>query len=110
MDKVYLGYTPNDFYWVSADFTDVNCADVSNLYCDNSLNAQECYNYELCNNKKNALYLSSIQTNNSGFDERIKNKKQEYKTNFTNTMNLGAGILFLSVFIFMNKDNLSFKR
>ena len=62
-----------------------------------------CYQKELCKNKEYSTLLKSFQTNNSGFDERLSDKKKEYRHDFINSINLGIGVFGLSCYIYLNK-------
>ena len=110
MEKTYIGYDPNNLYWVSAkDVNFNNCSTLKNINCNNvdSYSSWQrvsmCYQKELCKNKEYSTLLKSFQTNNSGFDERLSDKKKEYRHDFINSINLGIGVFGLSCYIYLNK-------
>lgn len=110
MEKTYIGYDPNNMYWVSATPTDVSfekCSTILTQTCKaDSISDSDvslCFKQELCKNKEYSTLLKSFQTNNSGFDERLSDKKKEYRHDFINSINLGIGVFGLSCYIYLNK-------
>ena len=105
-NKSVVGYTPNNFFWVSVcdEFNNFNCEEVSNVDCTNvnSSNIKECYQSQLCQNKYSANWISTVQTTHSGSDERYLDTKHKYNVELRKTFNLGIGVIGLLIFIYYN--------
>lgn len=107
------GYSPNDFFWVSAreEMKTVNCNTVldnqSSITCtDPSIGESDiktCYQAELCKNKNYSKWLGEIQQTHSGADMRNADTQNVYNIEIRNTINLGMGIIVLGLFTYFNQ-------
>jgi hypothetical protein len=112
MSNVYVGYTPNDYYYmdtVGKDYypTTEECTTLLSIpwgdsscsawFSDNSLN---CIKQQICLNKNNVSAINSVDaSHNSTFGKNINNN-EDFQNTFLNTINLGIGILFIIFVIF----------
>ena len=120
MTTVYVGYSPNDFFY--KDVENVKIEGVANSllkpsdqecekflsqnwdssacnvwFSDNSLN---CIKYQVCKNKINAENINAEDTaHNSAYSNHIDNRI-DFENTFLNMINLGIGILFITFVIF----------
>ena len=107
------GYSPNDFFWVSAreDMDTFNCNTVldtqASISCDdksiNETDIKTCYQAELCKNKNYSTWLAEIQQTHSGADMRNVDIQNVYNTEIRNTVNLGMGIILIGLFAYFNR-------
>jgi hypothetical protein len=107
------GYSPNDFFWVSAkeELETINCDSVidesTTITCsDSNINETDiktCYQAELCKNKNYSKWLGEIQQKHSGADMRNLDSQNSYNFELRNTFNLGIGILGIMIFSYMNR-------
>jgi hypothetical protein len=114
--NLIVGYSPNDFFYVDAIQqgvmpSDKDCEKLKPLdqkwhykcgpyFLDNK---DDCIKKELCINKSKAAYLTSVEHNHTGSDEKYMNNKQSYDNVLLNTINLGIGIIFLVIIIYKNR-------
>lgn len=106
------GYSPNDFFWVSAkeEIATINCNSVldkqESISCsDKSIGESDiktCYQAELCKNKNYSNWLGEIQQTHSGADMRNIDTQNLYNIEIRNTINLGMGIIVLGAFAYFN--------
>lgn len=119
--KIYVGMDPSDFLSKTYDTYGFGGAtftpSCSNTVLDtttfstctdgtsktNATLLTDCYNKEYCNNKLLYNQLAALNTKNNILDERLQNKKFEYKSSYIHSVNLGVGILFL--FVLLLKTN-----
>lgn len=126
MPTVEIGYSPNDFYYMSSGvYNDIsnNCPFVSDVdgcctnpntpdcqdylkITDNNgkyINLESCYNFTVCKNKDYVDLVNDLENNNSGADERRRNLQNQYQNEIIKTINISASILlitYLSVYFF----------
>ncbi len=102
MSDILIKYKPNDFMYYSNNAQQPNCStfNLTNT-CSNDI---DCYNLELCKNKKYADELIEMSKMHSGSSERYLNTKNIYNKEIFTTANLGFGIVLCCVFIYYNKD------
>jgi hypothetical protein len=67
---------------------------------DSSFN---CYQRELCNNKKLAKEIQKMQNDHLGSDQSLKDSSYIYMDQYIKSINLGVGILLLLGIIFYSK-------
>jgi hypothetical protein len=112
-----MGYSPNDFFYITATNTfnmpnDNSC----NFYTKNGWNdplwdiscntnnfqknKEDCVNRELCFNKSMALELQNIENANNGSQMKYKDSNAIYQETMWNTGNMVFGILILSFMIY----------
>jgi len=125
-NSIYVGFSPNDFFYYSVDQNDLakctqynlpnsaldgQCKTLpdesqigSSLVTDEQKNlAQHCYYNELCKNKIYGDKISTLQSTHSGADERYKNALEKYNQEQFRTFNICFGIIIAGAFIFYNK-------
>lgn len=122
----YIGYSPNNFYYVDAlnrgaDYApnDTSCNYlVGNTYiiCDNNvfanaksslttnsgtldLGVKHCIQQQLCINKELAQSLE-LENSNNGGDHKIMNFRDSYNDNLLKSANLGIAICVLLYLLF----------
>jgi hypothetical protein len=115
-NDILVGYSPSDFFYAKAsqdgkmpseeqcnilqpysDVWDTSCN--SNNYATYS---NDCYNKELCKNKRNVYWLTNNKNINSGSTQKYLDMNNEYNYQLLTSINLGVGILLLSGFIIKN--------
>jgi len=121
--NILLNYKPSDFYfYVSSQLPDqTRSSDSSNISCeelkpyDDVLWEQKCYTNtspdyflscyqkELCKNRDYANTIIEYSNRYSGSDEKLLNGNDIYNNEFTKIVNLGIGILGLSLFLYYNQ-------
>lgn len=103
MSEIFIEYKPHDFVYYSDNVKQPNCSkyDLNSSKCSNNTN---CYNLELCKNKKYADQLIEMSKMHSGSSERYLNTINIYNKEVFTTANLVFGIVLCSVFIYYNKD------
>jgi hypothetical protein len=112
MANVYVGFSPNDFFYadnpnnhykptpeecttiLNTSFGDASC---SAWFSDNSLN---CIKRQICLNEKNVTSLNNVDTEHTTNYAKNTNNSLEFQDTFLNTINLGIGILFIIFSIF----------
>ena len=114
--NIVVGYSPTDFFYVKAkenntmptkeDCSNASMVDVSKTCnIDNyNNNKYDCITAELCKNKDNVSLLSKLQNKHSGSDQNYLDTNQEYKMAFTQTINLGIGIILIIGLIAQNRN------
>ena len=124
MPTVEIAYNPNDFYYTSSKYynnelkSGTSCEttyldeDTWNANCCNdkldktncqTWNPKNCYEFELCKNKKYADLANDLENKNSGTSERHANLQKQYQTEIIKTINVSASIMlitYLSVYFF----------
>jgi len=124
-----VAYNPNDFYYYNAKFSDNNPVNtgiphnddnfciskenvvvVGNIQCRTStINGntdllQNCYDKEVCVNRKNAMKIHEIQTNHDGAGIRNIDVIVDYNRELLKSYNLAIGSLgILAIFYFLYK-------
>jgi hypothetical protein len=114
-----VAYNPNDFYYYNATFShgdkintnnvDTICDDYINTstVCnreDTKTNLENCYDKEVCVNRKNAMKIHEIQTNHDGADTRNNDTIVDYNRELLKSYNLAIGSLgILAIFYFLYK-------
>ena len=99
MSDILIKYKLNDFMYYSNNAQQLDCN--SEYNCSNDI---DCYNGELCKNKKYADELIEMSKLHSGSSERYLNTINVYNKEVFTTANLVFGIVLCSVFIYYNKD------
>jgi hypothetical protein len=115
----YLGFSPNNFYYVDADARgsqyapDNSCNDVFNsigifngLNCDHDSfkdNSFNCLKKVMCNNKKLAETLHE-EYSKTGSNVRYSDNKTSYNIYLIKITNLVIGISALFYFMYKNKN------
>ncbi len=123
-NSIYIGFSPNDFFYYSADQNDlakcleynlpssdldISCKTLpeksgSSIVTDaEKFTAEQCYYNELCKNKKYGERINTLQSTHSGADERYNNVLQKYNQEQLRTFNICFGIILAGGFIFYNK-------
>jgi len=111
---IIIAYNKNDFFYVNAENngempvkSDCNSLDIMNVNWDISCNpthfddnSGNCLKRALCVNKELAGTLNELQRQHSGSDERYANATDIYDETFAHTLNLGTGIVLLSVLLY----------
>lgn len=111
---IILAYNKNDFFYVNAENNGempskkvCNDLDITNTKWDISCNptyfddnSGNCLKRALCVNKDLAGTLNEMQRQHSGSGERYENALDIYDETFAHTLNLGAGIVLLSVLMY----------
>jgi hypothetical protein len=116
MSQIYVGYSPNDFFYTglhnidtediyfNINPTDDECKLIygntsiwnsnacTNYFDDNSLN---CIKNAICNNKQNVNNINTIDNIHNSDYIQNENNEEDFKKTFLNTINLGIGILFI---------------
>lgn len=114
-----VAYNPNDFYYYNAKFSDnseINTNDVdticynyinTSIVCnreDTKKNLENCYDKEVCINRKNAMKIHEIQTNHDGAGIRNIDVIVDYNRELLKSYNLAIGSLgILAIFYFLYK-------
>ena len=110
-----VAYNPNDFHYYNATFSDnskVNtndhyndnnkCTTYMNIECNNDV--YNCYNKEICKNRKYAMKIKDLQTNHDGADMRNIDTSVDYNRELLKSYNLALGSLgILATFYFLYK-------
>ena len=105
MTNIPIEYTKNDFMYYSDNYIDkpLDCSIVDvNKPC--SMNDPDCYEIELCKNKKYADILINQLKQTSGSDERYVNTTKKYDKERIYTANLTLGMLLCGIFIYYNRN------
>lgn len=111
---ILIGYNKNDFFYVNAENNgempnsgmcdDLNVHDASwDISCNNTNfidNSANCLKKELCINKEYSNTIKSMQQTHSGSDEKYDNAKDVYDQTFAHTVNLGTGVVLLSILLY----------
>lgn len=113
---ILIGYNKNDFFYVNAENngempndetckgTELKIHDASwDIRCNNTNfidNSANCLNKELCINKEYSNKIKSMQQTHSGSGEKYDNAKDVYDQTFAHTVNLGTGIVLLSILLY----------
>jgi hypothetical protein len=124
MPVIEIGYTPNDFYYMTSGIYEDNsekCPELLNnkenmdTKCCVNVNdkrqcssvwkdvALECYTYELCKNKQYADLANKMSNNNTGTEERHNNIQKQFQNELLKTVNIVSSIAiitYLSVYYF----------
>jgi hypothetical protein len=104
-----LNYTPYNFYYSTnqADLpSDIKCTaltEENNLKafkCEDDSNLDNCYKYELCNNKDLVNSMYNRRNSHITSDESYQNLHTKYNYALLKTLNLSAGIIGTLVFIY----------
>ena len=127
-----LAYNPNDFYYYNANLSDGNYINTNDSYNDNNIcdpklnaiikdnlgenvdcrkytgfnsdeNISQCYDKEVCINRKNAMKIGELQTNHDGADTRNVDINVDYNRELLKSYNLaigGLGVLTLFYFLY----------
>ena len=118
MTTVYVGYSPNDFFYqdvanIKIDGknhlkpTDGECATLLAQKWDSSAcnvwfsdNSANCIKYQTCKNQINAENIFAQDTaHNKAYSNHLDNII-DFENTFMNTINLGIGIVFIFFVIF----------
>jgi hypothetical protein len=115
----YLGFSPNNFYYVNAESRgtqyspDSSCNDVfnnvgvfNNLNCEHSKfqdNSFNCLKKEMCINKKLAQSLT-LEYSNRGSDIDYLDNKTSYNIYLIKITNIIIGISAILYFMYKNKS------
>lgn len=112
MSNVYVGYSPNDFFYADNPNdhyfpTPEECGNLlasnwkhshcTSWFSDNSLN---CIKREICLNQKNVNTISSVDNSHNSIYAKNTDNSSEFQDTFLNTINLGIGVLFVILMIF----------
>lgn len=90
----------NEYYWTTVDSKFLeNCSVKQNCM---KLNIKECYENEVCDNKKKSDYLIKLKTEHTSSSGRYTDSNDAHIKLFFTTMNLGLGIIFVSTLIIQN--------
>jgi hypothetical protein len=113
---IFIGYTPNDFFYVDAinkglDYApnDKDCKNLSStpLDCGNvdifRYNGNICLKQELCKNQSLVNSLS-LEYNNNGSIQKYKDDKYNYYNYLMNIVNLGIGISAMIYLIIIRRQ------
>ena len=109
-DAELRGFSPNDFFWVSATaemagldcaaaataVNDADCADITT----GSENAKKCYDRELCANKKYSEWLAGARMAHTSADARYADSRVAHNAQVLTALNLGAGIAGLVALLY----------
>ena len=112
LTNVQIGYSPNDFFYntsplFSINLDTTNCDKLNNditngIYtCDpnNQTNWKDssynCYVNEMCNNKKHANKIFTINNAHNKSNTQLTDTNQKYYYQYIQTINLGIGNAFL---------------
>ena len=112
-DAELRGFSPNDFFWVSAsaELAAVDCAKaavaVSAADCSGITSAsgaaKACYHKELCANKQYADWLAEAQMAHTGAGARYADSRVAHNAQLMTALNLGAGIAGLLAVLYANR-------
>jgi hypothetical protein len=112
MSNVYVGYSPNDFFYADNpnDHYFPTPEECSNLlaekwkhshctawFSDNSMN---CIKREICKNQQNVNSINAVDASHNSIYAKNTDNSTEFQDTFLNTINLGIGILFIILMIF----------
>ena len=114
MSQITVGYSPNDFFYVSAEQdgtmpngSQCNSLSPSDTHWDISCNSanfgkyySDCVSKELCKNRDNVTNLYKLNNVHSGSDQNYLDTKTRYNEELINSFNLGMGIVLLSGLIY----------
>jgi hypothetical protein len=121
INKNLMGYSPNDFFYISATETlnmppDASCSQLTSggwndagwdMSCNPtnfSNNKEDCIRRELCFNKEKALELAKIENVNNGSKEKYLNSRSVYIETIWNTGNMIFGIAIIGYMIYEYKN------
>jgi hypothetical protein len=112
MSNVYVGYSPNDFFYADNPNNDYfptpeECGNLlasswEHSHCtawfsDNSLN---CIKREICKNQQNVNSINTVDASHNSIYAKNTDNSSEFQDTFLNTINLGIGVLFVILMIF----------
>ena len=113
-DDLVIAYNSNDFYYKTVDYKDNFC---NSTRCSNDVvknphtllitksNEKQCYEKELCINKKQSNILQKKQLMHSSSDGRYNDTESLYTYSLLNTVNLGIGLIGIIYSIFLINKN-----
>ena len=119
LSNVQIGYSSNDFFYNTLPLFSVNLDDATCQYLNNDISNNNyscdpknktiwkdssfnCYVNEMCNNKKHATNIFTMNTSHNKSNIQLSDTNQEYFYKYIQTINLGIGNLFL-VFVILYK-------
>jgi hypothetical protein len=110
-NQYIVAYNFDDFFWNSVNLNNGNTVpeicNNNNIsdYCPTKNDS--CINFlkETCTNYDNSKKIKQIQTHHSGANSRFADSTSFYNKEILKSMNLGVGIIYLSVMIYINYKN-----